>query len=359
MVNPSTVKYVVVYPTHAVLFLRVLTFTDETTWFLNSAIRALDLAVLAGVELDCRQTCACAVLHFLASLYKGYQMSQKCLMSSPAFSLFFGEFTAFFIIACVGFLLETWERQRLHALFKMEEAVNEKSSIRKLLAVFCDGLVHLDHEFRMKVPDFRVSRILQGTFDMQTHALDGEDFTKFVADTDRIRFLDFINAGIGTDESPSLAASQPPSLLHLQMRDTSGFLFQARVFHVVAPTVGGKTSHIIGICENSQRRSLEQEPPKHVQQVAPRQIKKQRNRSTASEHSQSSSSSGSRRLSKRRMTGNGMMQDLAGSLLSLSSIRVTCDPFTDDFCISDLVATFNAKPLAHIPSLRKWFLGFA
>eukprot|EP00931_Biecheleriopsis_adriatica_P018744 TRINITY_DN13014_c0_g1_i1.p1 TRINITY_DN13014_c0_g1~~TRINITY_DN13014_c0_g1_i1.p1 ORF type:complete len:409 (-),score=39.42 TRINITY_DN13014_c0_g1_i1:838-2064(-) len=226
-----------------VLVLRVLMISQQGTWFLNSSIRTLTRLLLGVVQLDFKASVAWAIVNLIATIYKGFQMSKGLSHDNSGtpitlFEVAYAEFGSALLLVVTTYLFEHWERQRLHALVEAEESRNEKSSIRKLLSVFCDAIVHLGPELNMKGPHQKLCHILGAECETirttsRGYALDGEDFTKFLADSDKSRFLTFMKAAAPSD-TQSERIIPPPSSLPLQMRDAKGCLFQANIFHLLS-----------------------------------------------------------------------------------------------------------------------------
>ena len=110
----------------------------------------------------------------------------------------------------------------------------------------CDASVRLTHDLKIQTPSRGLLDILMCNFGSNcTSLLEGMPFLRYVAQGDHERFMKFIDENSQT--------TSPARSLHVDMKDSSGVIFKAELFHVTVPSLMGDVGHehLIGITNDS------------------------------------------------------------------------------------------------------------
>jgi len=158
-----------------------------------------------------------------------------------------------------------------------------KSSVMRMLAVFCDASVCLSSELRMTGDTKKLSAMLMSARNLQDELL-----SNYIVDDDSQRFKDFIERGTrfsrqrtdeeagsaggeGIGESPGRIKSKeglpPASSLHVKLRDGAGLRVPVEIFHVPIPNDTQHPGHLLGIREDSDRSSSSTVQTQHSQSI--------------------------------------------------------------------------------------------
>ena len=164
------------------------------------------------------------------------------------------EFHIFSEVIAVSFMtllmttLDTKEHKLAQASVALEikardllEAEREGSAAQRLLSVTCDASVRLTKDLEIQTSSTSLADLLMCHFS-SGRSLEGMPFAKYIASEDQQRFKDFLAES---------AAAAPARSLHVNMKDSSGVLFAAELFHVTVPSFSDGLEHLIGVSSES------------------------------------------------------------------------------------------------------------
>lgn len=144
-------------------------------------------------------------------------------------------------VLIVANLSQTWLVEQAKAMVREMKASRSEATLKSLLGVMCDAVVHLkaDLTLRERCPQL-AALLLRGA------AMPGDSelppFTRYVHESDRARFEDFISA---ETLEPGHAQS-----IHISLVDSMGQLVRVQLFHAAVLDLSSQVSHLIGITED-------------------------------------------------------------------------------------------------------------
>ena len=147
-------------------------------------------------------------------------------------------------ISCVvvSMIVETSTRSQARAQLTMMSSSQSETTVHDLLNVICDAVVFLDGDLKVTSPSQKLDGLLLRRTD--PGELCGTPFTKYVLDSDVIRFQNFIEEETGHGHS-----------LHVDMRDQGGAGLSVQLFHTAFHDLFGQKHHIVGVREEMDFRT--------------------------------------------------------------------------------------------------------
>ncbi|CAE8656384.1 unnamed protein product, partial [Polarella glacialis] len=230
-------------------------------WFVNSSAR-FGARMLVGLGtmnhrhtgwLSIAYVASCSYGNFanaklVPGLHAGYGTIAECAFPEVIISV---------LIWAAMHFVEYEVVKSLKASMHLDSAKSETSAVQRMLNIFCDVQVQLDSGLRILSSDPKLSRFFRTKVSLEKVGL-----INFVADSDKQRFVDFIE-----NSKPQLAPTSTdglevhhssPGLLHAKMLSATGEPFGVQLCHVCRLDWRGSLQHFIGICDESQR------PPEEI-----------------------------------------------------------------------------------------------
>jgi len=129
-------------------------------------------------------------------------------------------------------------------------------TVRRLLSGLCDAVVALGPDLHISARAPKLANLL-----LKHHsasALEGANFLQFMAESDQLRFRDFIARA--PDHAEMTTDPEPAQALNVHLNDSAGGTVQVQLFHSNFTDLNDKISHLIGICELEGTTSANNNP---------------------------------------------------------------------------------------------------
>eukprot|EP00931_Biecheleriopsis_adriatica_P066471 TRINITY_DN40814_c0_g1_i1.p1 TRINITY_DN40814_c0_g1~~TRINITY_DN40814_c0_g1_i1.p1 ORF type:complete len:678 (+),score=73.94 TRINITY_DN40814_c0_g1_i1:51-2036(+) len=314
-----------------------------------------------------------SILTGLVTAYKNIELASQVpgMRVSPALVIVSELFNSS-VCWVAYYFVQTWLEEATAAMLDARSSSSEKSGIKRLLSVLCDGQVTLSRDYRIAGDTSSLSRILMSDLGEAQAAtrFEGACFSDFLAAPDKSRFESFLTQASASDAAGTSLEHAPAGSLSVHMLDSAQIRFRVELFHVQFCDLNGNPLHLLGIRDVENRSSS---PP---QSSAASIVHSDRGFEMAmSQASRSVSESGSVTQSvllkatrwedialgaaPRIMSSQSSGSEKSEHKMSgLELIEITVDPFAENLPITQCTFTFQeldeAEDEKQLPSLNQW-----
>eukprot|EP00927_Polykrikos_kofoidii_P068596 TRINITY_DN63941_c0_g1_i1.p1 TRINITY_DN63941_c0_g1~~TRINITY_DN63941_c0_g1_i1.p1 ORF type:complete len:740 (-),score=93.91 TRINITY_DN63941_c0_g1_i1:47-2266(-) len=159
------------------------------------------------------------------------------------------------IIVYSSVCFDRWACARARSAMDTKSMAMSQATVLRILFAMCDAVVTLGQDLRVSQRAPKLANLLRqnekktATEDVASRkALVGVNFVDLLAETDAVRFLNFVARGSTTVEEPS-GDPIPAEALNVHLRNCSGLCRQVQLFHSQFRDSDDQVGHFIAICE--------------------------------------------------------------------------------------------------------------
>eukprot|EP00931_Biecheleriopsis_adriatica_P013386 TRINITY_DN11476_c0_g2_i3.p1 TRINITY_DN11476_c0_g2~~TRINITY_DN11476_c0_g2_i3.p1 ORF type:complete len:586 (-),score=86.96 TRINITY_DN11476_c0_g2_i3:81-1838(-) len=334
---------------HVILLIRVIhisfTSLDIHNVAAGATLRVLSRGMLGVATLDKRRTMLWSVAHTIVNMWAHKQRDFTAM-------ILFSELTISAAIMGIVSIVEELTRHQILAACSVESLSSEKDSLNsekatvmRLLSAFCDAKVQLNADFRIQGDHKQLAQLLKSK---SPGCLDNLDFTAHLSPGDDTRVRDFVKvSSIGKQANQGAEPElEPPISLQVQLQDSAGIFFKARLYSVSSRHASGEQFHLIGICEESSEPRQEA-----FSEVLLEELRFAEAQRTERARTRQSSASSSSSASSKHST---LYEATAVDVVELDSLQIRLDPLTTGFPIGSCTIKFAEEAYELSPSLKDW-----